>query len=78
MHAHQLTRYFPADSFVYAIGGCTLDSNHFVASVERYDAQRDLWEPVAPMNVARYSMGSAAVGQRLYVVGGFGEKGALR
>lgn len=55
-----------------------MDSNHFVASVERYDAEADRWESVKPMNVARYSMGSAAVGQRLYVVGGFGEAGALR
>lgn len=47
-------------------------------TVEAYDQNTDMWVPVAPMNVSRYSAGATFIGHRLYVMGGFGNDGALK
>mmetsp|Transcript_71769 Transcript_71769/g.149876 ORF Transcript_71769/g.149876 Transcript_71769/m.149876 type:complete len:624 (-) Transcript_71769:225-2096(-) len=60
--------------FVYVVGGKDQEG-HALASMERYDAQRDAWEAVSPMLTARTGLGVAALAGRLYVVGGRHDSG---
>lgn len=41
-------------------------------TVEQFDINENKWQALPSMKVARYSCGSAVLGNRIYVVGGFG------
>jgi uncharacterized repeat protein (TIGR01451 family) len=70
----------PGDIYYYAIGGMGFTnlrdniSGHQtsvpIAANERYNACTDEWETMAAMPTARAYMGVAAVGDRIYAVGG--------
>jgi len=55
---------------IYALGGRD-DAGLYLATVERYSIDLDVWRPVAPMLVERCGMGSSEHDGKLYVVGGF-------
>ncbi len=60
--------------YVYAVGGLAGASQAAaqpLASVERYDPERDQWEMVAPLPTPLHHPAAATVGGRLYVIGGF-------
>lgn len=61
-HGHAFFASATIDGVVYAIG----------EAVERYDAQRDTWRVlVEPGHLPRSHFGAAAVGDKIYVLGGF-------
>jgi N-acetylneuraminic acid mutarotase len=59
---------------VYAVGGRTYGSSRFVDedldALEEYDPATDTWRTRASMPTARVYLGAAAVGGRLYAIGG--------
>ena len=55
------------DGNLYAVGGYNGD---YFSSVERYDPALDAWEAVAPLTLARFGAGAAALEGKLYAVGG--------
>ena len=55
--------------WLYAIGGADKD-DQFLATVERYNPETDIWEDVAPMGTPRGGAGVVTVNDRIYVVGG--------
>ena len=55
------------DGKLYAVGG---HGGGHLSSVERYDPGRDAWEAVAPLTLARFGAGVAALEGKLYAVGG--------
>jgi Kelch motif protein len=46
------------------------DHDRYLNAVEAYDLATDSWSPVAPLEVARASLGVAAVGNQLVAIGG--------
>lgn len=59
--------------YIYSIGGCFGEEESVcLNTVERYDIIEERWESVAGMKMGRYSCGTAVLGNRIYVVGGFG------
>ena len=56
---------------ICAIGGYDADRN-FLASVECLSQGAAAWVEVASLNTARYDHGAAAVGNVIFVVGGYG------
>jgi hypothetical protein len=56
------------DGVMYAVGG--RDHNDNTTSVERYDAVKDTWTEVAPLNKRRDSLGVAVVDGVMYACGG--------
>lgn len=60
---------------LYALGGHDAPSNNPHASrfdcVERYDPKTDTWTTVAPMSVARDTIGVCVLGDKLLAVGGY-------
>ena len=63
------------NGYLYALGGhdapACQDSSKQFSSVERYDPRTDQWTLVAPMNNCRDAVGLAALGDKLYSVGGY-------
>ena len=57
------------DGKLYAVGGFNGDDGN-LSSVERYDPAVGAWEAVAPMALARFGAGVAALEGKLYAVGG--------
>ena len=53
---------------IYAIGGF---DGKYMNSVERYDPERDVWEPVASMKVERSSAAAVCCEGKIYVMGGW-------
>jgi N-acetylneuraminic acid mutarotase len=61
------------DSQIYAIGGCFGDEEALcLSTVESFDVNEQRWQALPDMKTARYSCGAALLGNRIYVVGGFG------
>lgn len=62
------------DGKIYAIGGYNESIPNWVGlnTVEEYDPVADRWETKSPMPTGRHSMAAAAVGGKIYVVGGHG------
>lgn len=60
---------------IYAIGGMVGQLGNRLASSEVYDPGRNEWRPIARMPTARSSTGTAAVGDNVYVIGGYAESG---
>merc|ERR1719262_1704760 len=58
------------DGGLYAAGGDCARISQPVASVEKYDPEREQWTTVAPMLGARYGHAMAAVDGKIYVMGG--------
>jgi hypothetical protein len=59
------------DGSIYIIGG--EDNNEdIMSSVRRFDPVANLWSAVAPMSVARATLGSFVIGGNIYAVGGYG------
>jgi len=60
------------DGKLYAVGGATMDEGGYGIStlVRRYDPTTNAWTEVAPLPSPRASHGAAAVGGKLYIVGG--------
>ncbi|KAF6090731.1 kelch like family member 4 [Phyllostomus discolor] len=63
------------NGFLYVIGGHDAPaSNHcsrLSDCVERYDPKRDSWSSVAPLSVPRDAVAVCALGDKLFVVGGY-------
>lgn len=55
------------NQFIYVVGG--YDGAAQLASVERYDTERDCWEEVAPMRAARSALSLAVLDGKLYAMG---------
>ena len=47
-----------------------MDNEGIESSVERYDPSTNTWEAVAPMSIARYTLGVASLDGKLFAVGG--------
>jgi len=60
---------------IYSIGGMVGQMGNRLASGEVYDPARNEWKPIARMPTARSSTGTAAVGDQIYVIGGYAESG---
>ena len=56
------------DKYMFAIGGYT--SN--VRSVEKYDVQSNTWTNMADLNIGRIGSSAVALGDKIFVVGGYG------
>lgn len=64
---------------IYAIGGAT-DWNPWTNNlnvVEEYDPATDTWRTVQPMLTSRSLLSAAAVGNKVYAIGGWGSTGNL-
>ena len=60
---------------IYACGGCLATNSqwgygHATATCEVYDPTTNVWSPIAPMDISRIALGVAALGGKLYAVGG--------
>jgi hypothetical protein len=64
------------DGLIYVMGGVDNDDNDDdvdpVSSVHRFDPVANLWSAVAPMCIARSTLGSFVLGGNIHAVGGFG------
>lgn len=61
--------------FFYAIGGYSARDERCLNEVERYDIEKDLWEPVASMNNPRRALSAVRLKNGIFAIGGFdGEK----
>ena len=58
----------PESTHLCAVGGS--DGSHHLASVERFDPDEGVWEPVVPMSSRRNQCGVGVLGGKLYAVGG--------
>jgi N-acetylneuraminic acid mutarotase len=63
---------------LYAVGGVNGDpyagaagGTNFLSSAEVYDPSTNSWELIASMDISRASLGLAALGGKLYAVGGY-------
>lgn len=56
--------------YIYVVGG--YDGSQQLASVERYDTERDEWTSCAPVRVARSALSLTVLNHKLYAMG---EKG---
>jgi N-acetylneuraminic acid mutarotase len=59
------------DQKFYAIGGFGGPNNTCLSSVERYDPQTGIWEPLANLNVPRRALAAVCLPDGIYAVGGF-------
>lgn len=55
------------NQYIYVVGG--YDGASQLASVERYDTERNAWEEVAPMRAARSALSLAVLDNKLYAMG---------
>lgn len=55
------------NQFIYVVGG--YDGSQQLASVERYDTERDTWESVASVQVARSALSLTVLDNKLYALG---------
>lgn len=55
------------NQFIYVVGG--YDGSQQLGSVERYDTERDAWEPVAPVSVPRSALSLTVLDNKLYALG---------
>jgi hypothetical protein len=62
-------RLLATETHLYAIGGLAGGPQDVLDSVERYSAETDTWEAVAPMHKRRALPGVALLGDRIVVVG---------
>ena len=61
------------DGKLYSVGG--FNGKSCLKTVERYNIQTNVWEEVAPLNVARRSLCAVALPDGVYALGGYdGEK----
>jgi N-acetylneuraminic acid mutarotase len=58
-----------SDGRIYAIGG-TNDTTTYMATVEAYDPTLNTWASAVAMPTARYGLSAAALGGKVYAVGG--------
>ena len=58
---------------LYAVGGWNNDGggSNYLQTAEVYDPSENSWNPIASMDVSRGSLGVAALGGKLYAVGGY-------
>ena len=59
------------DNFIYFIGGVEWCCNNFkfLCDVDRYDLNKNQWEKVADIQMARDRIMGAAVSKKIYIVG---------
>lgn len=64
---------------IYIVGGETIDAHMFAAvrAFEAYDPATNQWSSLPVMTIARYGVGAAVIGDRLYVIGGHVQAGGL-
>ena len=55
------------NQYIYVVGG--YDGSQQLASVERYDTERDTWELVAPVHIARSALSLTVLDNKLYALG---------
>lgn len=55
------------NQYIYVVGG--YDGSQQLASVERYDTERDSWELVAPVHIARSALSLTVLDNKLYALG---------
>lgn len=55
------------NQYIYVVGG--YNGSQQLASVERYDTERDTWELVAPVHVARSALSLTVLDNKLYALG---------
>lgn len=53
--------------YIYVVGG--YDGAQQLASVERYDTERDVWECAAAVHVARSALSLTVLDNKLYAMG---------
>jgi N-acetylneuraminic acid mutarotase len=58
------------DRYIYAAGGMVGETGRPLATFARYDTSRDLWQTLRPLPVPTRAAAAAAVGGRVYVIGG--------
>ncbi|NNM00940.1 MAG: kelch-like protein, partial [Gammaproteobacteria bacterium] len=59
------------DGIVYVAGGILADGLTFTDAFEAYDSAADTWAVLAPLPAPRHHITTAAVGTKIYAVGGF-------
>ena len=64
------------DGKLYAVGGAGA-THHALDTAEVYDPQADGWQPLAKMSTARYGLGLAVVGGKVYEIGGWDGSSSL-
>merc|ERR1712232_605763 len=57
------------DKFIYVCGGS--DGSVTMASAERFDISKQIWEELPPMGVPRLGHACAVVNGRVYAIGGY-------
>lgn len=55
------------NQYIYVVGG--YDGSQQLASVERYDTERDVWQQAAPIRVARSALSLTVLDNKLYAMG---------
>jgi len=68
-HEHSLA--MGPDQKIYAIGGASGHNNQPLNTVERYDPERQMWEDVAPLNIARTGLSVVTLPDGIYAIGGY-------
>ena len=64
------------DGLIYVVGGFLGDGSTSPAA-EVYDVAADRWRSIAPLPAAVHHAGAAAIEGRVYVLGGFDDRGAV-
>lgn len=59
------------NQFIYVVGG--FDGSRQLASVERFDTDRQLWETVTPMKTSRSALSVNVIDGKLYAMVSFGK-----
>jgi kelch-like protein 10 len=62
------------NTFIFILGDEGDGKDIYLKCVERYDWRRSQWFTMAPMHEKRASFGCAALGEFIYVIGGYDGK----
>ena len=55
--------------YIYVVGG--FDGTRQLSLVERYDTEKQVWDQVAPIKIARSALSVTVLDNKLYAMGGF-------
>eukprot|EP01016_Furgasonia_blochmanni_P035541 TRINITY_DN3945_c0_g2_i1.p1 TRINITY_DN3945_c0_g2~~TRINITY_DN3945_c0_g2_i1.p1 ORF type:complete len:395 (-),score=25.43 TRINITY_DN3945_c0_g2_i1:119-1303(-) len=59
-------------NYIYVLGGYDGKTNSFLSSCERYSVEREAWETISPMRVAKCAFGATTVNDKyIFTVGGY-------
>ena len=61
------------DNFIYFLGGRAIHGDEAVTDADRYDLRTNKWEKISNTQEPRYGAAGAAVGGKIFIVGGWND-----